>query len=138
MGAWGHGPFDDDSALDFIGGLASKPGDATDTLRTTMTAVLDSTEYLDHSDVAAAIVAACLVADRLSPGLITDVNGRGYADRLEFTVSDELRKLAAQVFVRAFEPSDNEWFELWNEGDDMPKVRAEHFPFQAVLDTAAM
>ncbi|MEO3786940.1 DUF4259 domain-containing protein [Actinocorallia sp. B10E7] len=132
MGAWGYGPFDNDGGMDFIGELAERPAEAEAVLREVMAGARE-TDYLDRDDASAALVAACLVADRFSPGLITDVNGREYADRLVFAPSEELRELAAGVFTRVYQPADNEWYDLWDEADALPLVHAEHDPFQLAL-----
>ncbi|GAA2729214.1 DUF4259 domain-containing protein [Actinocorallia aurantiaca] len=134
MGAWGYGPFDNDGGMDFIGELAERPGEAESALREVMT-VAKETDYLDRDEASAAIVAACLVADRVSPGLITDTVGREYADRLVFVPSEELRELAAGVFSRAYQPMENEWYELWDDADALPLVHAEHDPFQLALSS---
>lgn len=133
MGAWGYGPFDNDDAMDFIHELAERSGEVESVLREAMREAADGRDYLDRDQVSAAIVAACVVADRLSPGLISDVSARDFADRLVFAPSQELRGLAARVFTRAYEPADNEWFALWDEAEALPQVHAEHDPFQKIL-----
>ncbi|MFI6522510.1 DUF4259 domain-containing protein [Spirillospora sp. NPDC050679] len=132
MGAWDYGPFDNDGALDFAGDLADRPGDASERLRAAMTAVTGSHDYLDRDDVSAAVAAACLVAGRLDPAVMTDPNGGRYLGKLSFD-AEPLRDLAAQVFARSFTAGDNEWFALWDEGGSMPAVEEAHAPYRRAL-----
>ena len=137
MGAWGTGPFESDGALDFVGELADGPADAVVVrLRAAMTGVLETDDYIDIDDMDAAISAACLVAARIDPTVLVDPNGRHYLDRLNFEADDGLRELAVRVFVRAFEPKDNEWFALWAEPGEFPDLsEAALAPFRAVVKT---
>ncbi|MGK5554520.1 DUF4259 domain-containing protein [Actinomadura kijaniata] len=133
MGAWGMGPFDNDSALDFLGGLSDRGGDVTEGLREGMAAVVDARGYLDSDDVNGAVAAACLVAARIEPGVLDDPNGREYLGTLAFTVDAGMRELAGRVFARAFEPGDNEWYALWDDGGAIPKVADALAPYREVL-----
>ncbi|WP_067490049.1 DUF4259 domain-containing protein [Actinomadura hibisca] len=132
MGAWDYGPFDNDGALDFVGGLADEPGDVTEKLRAAMVSVIESRDYLDLDDVSAALAAACLVAGRLDPAVMTNVNGKHYLEQLTFDAGP-LREPASSAFVRSFAGGDNEWFELWADADAMAEVEAAHAPYRQVL-----
>lgn len=136
MGAWGYGPFDNDSALDFADDVSDAPDEAVSAIRAAMTAVIDGGEYLEEHEVSAAIVGACFTAERLAPGTIANANGRDHAAKLDFTPSAELVGLAVAVFDRAWDPRDNEWYDLWSEAEALPHIRAEHAPCETVLRTA--
>jgi hypothetical protein len=134
MGAWGTGPFDNDAALDFLGDLADGPADeVTDGLHTAMTEVVDEPDYLEGPDVDAAVAAACLIAARIDPSVPITVNGKAYLDRLAFTVDEGLRDLAARVFVRALDATDNEWRALWAESDALAEVKTALAPYHTAL-----
>ncbi|TDD83398.1 DUF4259 domain-containing protein [Actinomadura rubrisoli] len=125
MGAWGHGPFENDTAMDFVGGLADGPADAVpDRLRTAMTVVLEADGYLESDEVEAALAAACLVTARIDASVPLDGSARKYLEELEFTPGDDLRDLASRVFVRALDPSDNEWYDVWADSGAFTKVEA--------------
>ncbi|GAA2118290.1 DUF4259 domain-containing protein [Actinomadura alba] len=135
MGAWGTGPMENDAALDFAGDLSDGPEDTvTAGLRTAMTGVLDTDDYIEGSDLDAAIAAAALVAARIDPAVPIGVNGRDHLGRSPFTVDADLRDLAARVFTRAFEPENNEWHELWSDGGSLDEVTAALAPFRAAVD----
>jgi hypothetical protein len=121
--------------LDFVGELADGPADAVAVgLRAAMTDVLETNDYIDIDDMDAAITAACLVAARIDPTVLVDPNGRRYLDQMNFAADDGLRELAARVFVRAFEPKNNEWYELWAEPGEFPDLsEAALAPFLAVV-----
>ncbi|WP_433334245.1 DUF4259 domain-containing protein [Spirillospora sp. CA-294931] len=131
MGAWGVGPFDNDAALDFAGGLADIPADTADGLAEAMSFVVETDDYIEGPEMDAALAAACFVAARMDPTVPITGSGRKYLDELEFTVDENLRALAAQVFVRALEPADNEWYSLWS--DSLPQVEAALAPYRAVI-----
>lgn len=136
MGAWGAGPFDNDAALDFFGDLADGPPDAvTDGLHTAMADIVNNSDYLEGPDVEAAIAAACLIAARIDPSVSIDVNAKEYLDQLTFTVDERLRELATRVFVRAFDAADNEWYDLWAEGDSLGQVQAALAPYRTAVGT---
>jgi hypothetical protein len=134
MGAWGFAPFENDASLDFCGDLLDGPEDSiTAGLREAMTGILETDDYIDGPDMDAAIAAATLIAARTDPSVPIDVNGKDHLEQLRFTVDVDLRRLAARVFTRAFEPKDNEWYDLWADADALDKVEAAIAPFQAAV-----
>ena len=60
MGAWGPGSFDNDDAMDWVGGLTPDSGDAA--LRPALTAVAEGHGYVEGPDCSIAIAAAEAVA----------------------------------------------------------------------------
>lgn len=138
MGAWGHGPFENDAAMDLVGGLADGPsGEVPGGLRSAMTGILETAEYLDGHDVDQALAAACLVAARLDPSVPITGSARKYLEGMRFTVDDELRWLAVRVFARAIDPSDNEWHYLWTDGGSFGEVEEGLAPYRRTLGDAA-
>lgn len=134
MGAWDHGPFDNDSALDFVGDLAKGPADGvTAGLRAAMEEVVTSTDYVEMPEMSAALAAACLVAARTDPSVPLGVVAKEYLDGLAFDADDELRALAARVFVRADDPADNEWHYLWADAGALDATGRAHAPYRRVL-----
>ncbi|MDL4775502.1 MULTISPECIES: DUF4259 domain-containing protein [Thermomonosporaceae] len=134
MGAWGHGPFENDSAMDFVGDLADGPADAVPGgLRSAMTAMLDEDDYLDGSIVEDALAAACLVAARIDPSVLTDAGTKEYLDGMAFGTEDGLRDLAQRTITRALDPADNEWYDLWADGGAFTKVEAAIAPFRRAV-----
>ncbi|WP_067452700.1 DUF4259 domain-containing protein [Actinomadura macra] len=134
MGAWGQGPFDNDTAMDFVGGLTDRPpAEVPGALRSAMASVLDRDDYLDSDEIEEALAAACLVTARLAPSVPLTGSVRKYLADLEFGADPDLRDLAVRVFVRAFDPSDNEWYELWTDGGGPGKIEAALAPYRAAV-----
>lgn len=114
MGAWGHGSFENDSAMDWLGELAgSGPSIVGDTLAD----VADETVHLDLEDASAALAAAELVAA---------AHGKG-DDRLDETAVSWLAAHRAQIATvdlalarRAVERvfASSELREIWDESDE--------------------
>ncbi|MFC6882627.1 MULTISPECIES: DUF4259 domain-containing protein [Actinomadura] len=134
MGAWGHGPFENDSAMDFVGDLADGPAEEVpEGLRSAMADMLEAGDYLEGPDVEAAIAAACLVAARLEPSIKIGGSAGEYLEGMEFTPDEPLRELASRTFARALDPSDNEWYDLWADGGGFTKVQAAIAPFRKAV-----
>ena len=98
-----------------------------------MTSVLDRDDYLDSDEVEGALAAACLVAARIVPSVPLSASVRKYLEDLEFGADPDLRDLAVRVFARAFDPSDNEWYDLWTEDGDAGAIEAALAPYRAVF-----
>jgi hypothetical protein len=147
MGAWDMGPFDNDGAMDFVADLRHKtsPAEATAFVRETMTFILDTTEYLEGPDVAAAIAAACVVAITMDgnggndakEAALEALNGRLREDLVKVVLDKEkeaeLREFARRVFLRADAKKDNEWFDLWEDAGRLDVVAKENAPFRKAL-----
>lgn len=132
MGAWGHGPFDNDAALDFLG-ECDGTGDPAGAVRAAMEAVTGAEGYLDGSVVSDAVAAAVLVAVRAGAPRPEDVNATEWLDANPFDADPSLVALGRAVLARAFEERDNEWWELWDDAGAVADVRAALAPYAAVL-----
>lgn len=115
MGAWGHGSFENDSALDWLGQLSEgEPSTVRETLENTVVA----SGYIDVDDASAALAAAELVAaahgkgdDRLSKKAARWLT----ANRAQLAAIDA--ELARRAVERVF--ASSELRELWDEaGED--------------------
>ncbi|WP_255471906.1 DUF4259 domain-containing protein [Micromonospora sp. MP36] len=117
MGAWGEGPFENDSAADWCDGLHdAHPSERRGMVRAALTTAAHTTGYLDYDDAAAAIAAAAIVASRMPGGPpITSTYAPNFllaGDALE--LDDDLPELAAEALARVL-GDDSEWRELWSE-----------------------
>ncbi|GAA4513843.1 DUF4259 domain-containing protein [Nonomuraea ferruginea] len=125
-----EGPFDSDEAADAIAEL-----EEGDDIAAAMTEVLDefvrdSEDYAEEGQVEAALAIACLIAARVS-GIAPDEDAHHWLDRNPFTVSDDLRRLAAVAFNVATRADDNYLREVW--AADWP-VFLEHLePYRKAL-----
>ncbi|MGN6089872.1 MAG: DUF4259 domain-containing protein [Actinomycetales bacterium] len=134
VGAWGTGPFENDDAMDFLGDLVDAD-DVPETLRQTF-AGMDTEAYLDAPDAAAAIAGAALVAIRLDDSLAPDdAVIQEVLEKHQFDVPDDLRAAAAHALEAAMRPTDNEWFELWDEAGQISAVRDAVGAYRDVLLT---
>ncbi|WP_144119637.1 DUF4259 domain-containing protein [Catellatospora sichuanensis] len=118
MGAWGEGPFDNDSAADWCGDLhdampAARPG----MVSAALALAAHSTAYLDYDDGAAAVAAAAIVASRLPGGApITSAHAPDFLLAGEsIDLDDDLPQLAIAALDRIV-GDHSEWRSLWGEG----------------------
>jgi hypothetical protein len=142
VGAWGHGPFDNDDALDFLGDLDAGrrgtfrwlPGRRMPRgLASALAAVTDADGYLDAGVVSTGVAAAALVAAAAGgPRPDTDVVA-AWLDAHPFVPDDGLRAGSRAELDRAFEPADNEWYDLWADAGAVDDVRAALAPYRAAL-----
>jgi hypothetical protein len=117
MGTWGVGPFDNDEAADWLGGLASVDDDALLHEALDEVAGAGAGEYVDTAWAAPALAAAELVAaarGRAGPELPDEA--RGWLERHPGVVSDEHVGLARQAVQRVLDSS--ELRDLWEESAD--------------------
>lgn len=118
MGAWGPGPFDNDSALDFLADvLITEEGWDTVTGLLTAVAEADDDAYVDVDDASGTLVAAELVAARHGKPLeytpddvLTWIKGLGSPATLED------RLIAVAAVRRVLRSSELQ--ELWDEAED--------------------
>lgn len=136
MGAWAGGPFDNDDAADFAGDL-SATGDAQQAmprLQEVLTAVADADGYVEAPEMNVALAAAAIVAMIADPTLpIPSSVDQSWLESARSSSSSALNDLATQVFARALQPDNNEWFELWAEADLLDEVREHLAPFSSAL-----
>ncbi|MFI0449447.1 DUF4259 domain-containing protein [Actinomadura sp. 6N118] len=134
MGAWGHGPFENDGAYDYLASLRDiGTAAAPDALRQTLTAFLAPSQMVSSKSADQAVAAAALIA--LRAGADASVSGtvEDFLDSHPFAWDEEMRTLAAKAFTHALEAENNEWLEVWE--DQAHKVAAALEPFrQAVAD----
>src|SRR3979490_726956 len=115
MGAWGTGPFDNDEAADFAGGLDDLGGAArADAVREALTRAAEQAEFLDADDAAVAVAAAALVAAQCPGGDEVD-SVHGPRESLP-QLPDDVRSLAAVALDRVL-ADDSELKELWEEAE---------------------
>lgn len=121
MGAWGAGPFDNDSACDWAGELADGEDDGP--LADAFSAVLECGGYLDVDDGSAAVGAAQVLVvlagkeGRLPPDLQEWVDLQPAALRALLFDKHRDTGLAALDRVRG---ANSELASLWGDGDDTP------------------
>ncbi|MEV5393681.1 DUF4259 domain-containing protein, partial [Nocardia farcinica] len=113
MGAWGTGPFDNDGSHDAIAALRGADQAAAEGhVRQVFREVL-AEEYVEVYEAQGAIGVAVLLAHLDQP--LADPEVARAATDIAFTVTPELRQLAARCLRRLQDPADNEWFDLWDE-----------------------
>ena len=128
MGAWGAGPFENDSALDFVYEVQSphvlvKAFAAADT------------GYIDVDDASAIVVAAECVAALKGfphPDLPEDLAAQiaGFAEPDAETIALARASLAAVM-------KDSELIELWDEGEPNEDSKRFHAEMTALADRLA-
>ncbi len=115
MGASGHGPFDNDDAMDWVAELAE--ADDESILAEALEAVsLDEDDYVEAPEASIAIASAEVIAallDQPADELPEEV--WEYVER-QRGVKPSLVKLARKAVTRVFK--DSELRELWEDSDD--------------------
>ena len=95
-----EGPFDSDEASDAVAEIEERDDVAAAMAEVLRDFVQDSEEYAEEGCVEASLAITCLVAARIS-GIAPDEEAFHWLDRNPFTVSDDLRELAAAAFAPA-------------------------------------
>ncbi|MFF0739278.1 DUF4259 domain-containing protein [Streptomyces sp. NPDC004111] len=115
MGSWDIGPFDNDTAADWCGGLDDAAADARHGIvREALAGAAGSTGHLDADEAQEALAAAALVAAQCPGGAPADPH---YGPREALPALGDLRPLALAALDRVLsEPS--ELVELWDESDE--------------------
>lgn len=137
MGAWGLGPFDNDTACDWGYELdEATPRDRPAVLRKALAAAADQTEYLDHTSAAEAIAAAAIVAAHRPGGPALDpvyspdcIRTNGPID-----IPVDLVRLSLRALDRVV-AEDSHWRELWEEADRLDDVVAVLAPIRTALES---
>ncbi len=114
MGAWGRGPFDNDSACDWLS-VAEELDDADEAIRGALEVALDI-DYLEVDEGSAVVAAASVLAAALGKATL-----EGAPDAANELVSrldspGRLRALAVRALDRVLGKS-SELAALWAEGD---------------------
>jgi hypothetical protein len=136
MGAWDNGPFDNDDAADFAGDI-SEIADANRVaarLEEALTAVTNVDGYVEALDMNEALAAAAIVALLMDPGLpVPSSLDQSWIESVRVAPPAHLGGVARQLFARALQPHDNEWYELWAEADLVDEVRDRITRYSAAL-----
>jgi hypothetical protein len=117
MGAWGHGSFENDSALDWVKN-AFKPGGAA-AVEAALRYAVESAEdaYLDVDEASAVVAAAEFVAAARDGDLSKLGTARNdFATHRQSLTSPHLLPLANRALERVLRKSELQ--ELWAEGQD--------------------
>jgi len=135
MGSWGHDPFSNDGAADFLAEAAeTSPGRAVNAALRTL-AKAKPEDYVEVDDGSAALAAAALVAlafGRGAPGGDSD-DALEIARRLK--PSEPVRLLALDAIDRLLAPN-SELAELWSEGISDGAFRTSVLELRARLEDA--
>lgn len=116
MGAWGHGPFDNDDAADWHDEL-EEAGDARAFLLETFTGA--DGDYLDADEGFPVVAAASWLVSTEDERRQWDVAGLAAPPQLD----DDLRAAALRA-VDAVLSGGSEWRELWAEAEETAPVAA--------------
>ena len=136
MGAWGNGPFDNDDAADFAGDISetAEAHRVAARLEEALTAVTNADGYVEAPDMNEALAAAAIVAVLMSPELpVPSSLDPSWIESARVAPPTHLRGVATQLFARALQPQDNEWFELWAEADLVDEVRDRMTTYSSAL-----
>jgi hypothetical protein len=117
MGAWGHGSFENDDAMDWLQEFEDDPVGAVETAFEAVTALSDG-DYLEAPDASVALAAAEIVAaarDGDTSGLPDNVGTMLTPHQSELT-EDELLDSARRAVTRVLK--DSELKELWQDSPD--------------------
>ena len=111
MGAWGEGPFENDSALDWLSAAA----DSGRAIEQAFDATHDA-DYLDVDDGSAAVAAAAVVAAAVD-GDASSLPEKARVLAGNVVADGKLRVRAVKALDRVLAPA-SELAELWDDGDD--------------------
>ncbi|MFD4656755.1 DUF4259 domain-containing protein [Kitasatospora sp. NPDC058444] len=134
MGAWGTGPFDNDTAMDFADALdEAAEGERETLVRTALIRTVPARgplEYLEYLDGTEAVAAAALVAAQCPGDAPIDPGYRPGQALPAFTT--DLRSLAVEALDRVVAES-SELAELWDEAPGGTKWRQDVRRLRTVL-----
>lgn len=114
MGAWGTGPFDNDTAADWSADLENAD-DPAHLIAETLTLAADAEAGVDADVAHEAVAAAAALAGGLAAGL--DVDPHHGPKDLSVPPTPELAALAVRALDRVAEPG-SAWRELWDEAGE--------------------
>ena len=119
MGAWGPGSFENDDAMDWVGGLTPDSGDTA--VRSALTAVADGHGYVEGPDCSVAIAAAeALAAARGKPAATLPPEVDAWL-RSSPHIARDLVDVARKAIRRVV--SDSELKDLWEESESAEEWR---------------
>jgi hypothetical protein len=119
MGTWDTGPFDNDTAADWCGGLSdADPDERAEMVRTALAAAADERGYLDADEACEAVAAAAILASTRPGGeAITSAYAPDFLlDGGSVDLPDELVPLAVRALDRIM-ADESEWRDLWADAD---------------------
>jgi len=117
MGAWGTGPFDNDTAADWCGDLHdADPSDRLQIIRAALAEAADEVDYLDASDAEVAVAAAAVLAAGATP--VDSAYAPAFLSEGEQVegVTPDLVDLALRALDRVV-ADESEWRALWLDSD---------------------
>ncbi|GAA1400945.1 DUF4259 domain-containing protein [Catellatospora coxensis] len=120
VGTWDSGPFDNDSAADWCGGLNdADPAERLGIIRQTLAEVADHVGFLDDRlGVRAVAAAAVIVSQRPGAEALTSAYAPDFLVEGEaLVVPEDVAALAVRALDRVV-GDDSEWRELWEETGD--------------------
>lgn len=136
MAEWGHGPFENDFALNFVGDLEEgTPTAIKDRLLDSWDVIMSASVREDQ--MCSAIAGAVLVAMKAGgpdPGHapVTD-----WLATAPFDVDEELRAGALKTLDRCIDETGNEWYEILFLTLRPVEIAAIHEPWREALRKAA-
>ena len=135
MSSWDTGPFDNDGAMNFVGSLEHmSPDKAAARIGEGMVDVVEATGYISAARMNIGIAGACLVGALAGArGAVASPFVREWVAAAGFAPSPSLHALAVAVFDRAFQPMDNEWFDLWHAAGRIEEVQQGLVAFRQAL-----
>ena len=141
LGTWDVGPFDNDTAADWCGGLHdADPAQRVELIRAALAAVVDHGDGYLYSDLAVeAIAAAAIVASQL-PGATPVTSPYAPSFLLmggAVDVTADVPSLALRALDR-ITADNSEWRELWEEDpDSYAQAVAALLPVRTTLEQAS-
>jgi hypothetical protein len=121
MGAWGIGSFENDDALDWVGGIEGFDG--LSMVRAKLKQVADQEAYLEAPDACQAIAAAEVVAAVAGQPCASPPEAVVQMIEVQVTILQADRDLARQALDRVLGES-SELAELWAESDESDAWKA--------------
>jgi hypothetical protein len=113
MGTWGHGPFENDDALDFV---ASFEDGGVGAAEEALDVVVNSRHYVEASDAETAIAAAAFVAAACGEAdwLSNQSARNAYNNSSDIGQMTRLKAKASSALARIV-GANSELYELWEE-----------------------
>lgn len=137
MGAWGLGPFDNDTACDWGYELdAATQGERPAVLHQALSAAADAIAYLNYTQAAEAVAAAAIVAAHRPGGPTLDpvYSPDCLRDGGPLDLPTDLLGLSLRALDRVV-GEDSHWRELWEEADLLDEATATLASIRAALAT---
>lgn len=111
MGVWDPGPFDNSAAMEFVDDLSHMPAsEATEKIQSVMERVVSNDEFVDKTEMSAALAGASLVAAQIDPSLPLPASVEEQMGSGSFK-PEGLRDLSKRVFLRVDDPNNNDWYD---------------------------